>query len=99
MSQLVFFIVAPEEKIDAGTFTSQSDPDHIYKTVQHRVSEYQGEKDKWYQDWFLPSLSKVSIECLSWEFLINTISKYNSKVGLQIEKFYLKCLELNSPLR
>jgi len=99
MKQLALYILAPEERNNSGAFATQSDPDHINETVKRRVSEYQGEKDKWYQEWFLPTLSRVNIECLSWESLIQIISKHDPKDGLQIERFYLKCLEYNRPVQ
>jgi len=70
IKNLALFIFAPEEQIDACAFSTQSDPDHINETVKRRVSEYKGDKDKWYHEWFLPTLSRMTIKCLSWESII-----------------------------
>ena len=99
MKRFAFFIFAPEEQINAGVFSTQINPDHIKETVKRRVSEYDGEKDQWYWEWFLPTLGKVDIQCLSWESIIAWILKNDPYYGNQLQSFYLKCLEYNRPAR
>jgi predicted RNase H-like nuclease len=99
MEGLAFFIFAPQEQIDAGVFSTQSDPDHINETVKRRVSEYHGEKDSWYHQWFLATLKSVDIQCLGWESIADTILKNDPYYGNQIQTFYFRCLQYNRPLR
>ncbi len=97
--RLSFFVLAPQEQIDAGFFSTQSSTDHIDEIVKRRVSEYNGEKDKWFHRWFLPTLDKVDIQCLSWESIIETILNSDPYFGNQIQSFYVKCLAYNRPAR
>lgn len=99
MNQLAFCVLAPKEQIDAGVFKHQVDSKNIKEIVKRRVSEYNGEKDQWFQRWFLPTLSKMTIKCISWESIIDDITKHNPIDGKQIESFYLKCIEYNHPIR
>jgi predicted RNase H-like nuclease len=99
MKRLAFFIFAPEERIDAGVFSTQIAPGHIKETVKRRVSEYKGEKDQWYGEWFLPTLGQVDIQCLSWESIIALILKNDPYNGGQLHSFYLKCMKYNRPAR
>lgn len=96
---LSFLILAPQEQIDAGVFSTQSNPDHIKETVKRRVLEYEGEKDEWFHTWFLPTLDKVDIQCLGWESIIETILKNDPYIGNQIHSFYINCLGYNRPIK
>ncbi|MCP3887953.1 MAG: hypothetical protein GY702_03640, partial [Desulfobulbaceae bacterium] len=61
---LGFYVVAPEIQIANGAFHSQVERSNIRNVVKRRVSEYGGEKDQWFDQWFLPTMEKIKIDCL-----------------------------------
>jgi hypothetical protein len=91
-----FLVIAPESQIKDGIFTEHLIPEKILRIVDRRVSEYQEpEKNKWFEDWFIPTLEKIAIREVSWEELIGLIKQYDSLSGAQMDDFYGKCLEFN----
>jgi hypothetical protein len=65
--RLGFYVLAPEQQINAGVFKSNMQPSSILNKVQRRVEAYQGEKEKWFKEWFLLVLDRLNIRCISWE--------------------------------
>jgi len=91
-----FFVLAPESQINRGTFAEHMAPESIRNIVRRRVSEYhEPEKNKWFEDWFLPTLGKIQIREISWEELCSVINQHDSAFGKQLDTFYGKCLEFN----
>jgi hypothetical protein len=57
-----FYVIAPESQIHAGIFAEHLVPEKIHTIVSQRVSEYEEpEKEKWFSDWFVPTLEKTRI--------------------------------------
>jgi hypothetical protein len=70
LKKIGFFILAPESQIDKGIFARQITPNSIQNKVSQRVTEYQEpEKDKWLENWFIPTLERIQIKEISWENL------------------------------
>jgi hypothetical protein len=95
MSSLGFYVVAPKDKIDNDTFTELVSIDSILSIVKRRVSEYGGEKDDWFHDWFIPTIEKIVIDTISWEDVIATITRIDSVSGQELSEFYDVCLKFN----
>jgi len=96
LEKIGFFVIAPESQINDGAFAEHMAPERIRSIVNRRVSEYrQPEKNKWFTDWFIPTLENIRVREISWEELVGLINQFDSAFGAQIDAFYRKCLEFN----
>ena len=93
-----FYVLAPAKQIQEGVFARHMSPGLMLDVVKKRVSEYQDpERDKWLTEWFMPTLQNIGIREIAWEEVINLIMAHDQPFGIQIESFYMKCLEYNRP--
>ena len=91
-----FFVVAPEAQIEDGVFAEHLDPDRIGAIVKRRVSEYEDpDKDKWLDEWFMPTLEMIRIRASAWEELGSLIKQFDYAFGRQLDEFYDSCLRFN----
>lgn len=98
-----FYVVAPQTQIDGGLFSRLMTADSIRSRVAERIQQYSGivrdELTEWQERWFIPCISRMetsgSIDCLSWEKLIEEISTSNEATGADINAFYQKCKQCN----
>jgi hypothetical protein len=60
--------------------------------VRARVAQYQGEKEQWFEEIFLPLLEPMSVELITWERIINDMK--SSSFGEGYRHFYEKCSSL-----
>jgi len=103
ISKLGFYVVAPEDQLKfEPTFQTFLHKDSIRIKVQKRIKAYSEStdaeaKDKWFKKWFLPTLEKIDIQCMSWEEIVSYISSNDSYNGNAVLEFYKKCLALNQP--
>jgi hypothetical protein len=97
LTRLGFCLLAPAETIGYGWFQKPLDKADIRQRVERRVQAYQGQKDHWFEDWFLPTLYRMEIGCLSWESVLNYISSFDKEYSIDLEYFYQKCLAFNRP--
>ena len=89
-------MLAPESRINEGVFAEHMDPKNLHSIVSRRISEYQdSQKDKWLEDWFVPTMEKIQVREISWEELIGVVNRLDPDAGVQIQSFYEKCLEFN----
>lgn len=95
LTSLGFCLIAPESRIDEGIFTQYMSPVSIKRTVKRRVEEYNGTKDEWYHNWFLPTMEAIKINTISWEQVIADISAMDAVSGKELEAFYNLCLKYN----
>jgi len=95
LSHLGFYVLAPQSQIDAGKFDQEMNRDSVRHKVERRVTDYAGEKDQWYTDWFEPTLQRTEIGVVSWEDLIGTIAEHDSASAHSIEEFYEQCVRYN----
>lgn len=94
-SDLGFYVLAPAEPIEAGAFERETRPTQILEKVSRRVEQYGGEKNQWLDEWFLPTLERIDIRCLSWEGIIEHIKVEDPNFGGEIVDYYQSCLEHN----
>jgi hypothetical protein len=97
MTSLAFLVVAPEVQTKAGIFTQKLNKDAIRKAVQARAEPFSIELGSWVDDWFFPTLEKISIEVLSWETLISQIESNDRVFFHSLGGFYERCLMHNRP--
>lgn len=101
-----FYVVAPEAQISGGLFDSAMSPVSMRNRVSERISHFTGtaREDllKWQTEWFEPLLSQMerenTLRCISWEELIETVCRNDSKIGERFRDFYQKCKQHNAPL-
>ena len=67
MDRLAFFVAAPKSQIDNGVFGDLVTEDSIRQRVQDRVATYRGDRDEWFDQWFVPTLQAIDLGVLSWE--------------------------------
>ena len=90
MERLAFFVAAPLEQIDSGVFGDIVTKESIRKRVQDRVDGYRGERNEWFDRWFVPTLAAIDLGAFSWEALLEGLdSSYRA--------FYDQCLLHNMP--
>ena len=92
LSSLCFYVVAPQVQIARSVFEKAMSRSSINRKVKKRVNEYGVRKDKWYTDWFQPTLQQIEVGTLSWEELIRTIGEHDSPSAASIQWFYLQCI-------
>lgn len=97
LDDLAFLVIAPQARIDDGVFVWDTSADAIRRKVRRRVEDYAGERDRFFQDWFEPTLRRVDLRCLSWEDVIEVIAFHNPEAGQVVDTFYGKCLRFNRP--
>ena len=94
---LGFFVLAPQSQVERGVFEEQLEPESIWQKVEKRVREYEGDRDKWFAEYFAPTFEaiKPKIAAVPWEELIATIRKHDTRDADSIQDFYDKCEEFN----
>ena len=99
LSSIGFFVLAPMDQISAGVFTNEISGESIQNKVSRRVSEYalpeKEKKYKWFQEWFLPTVQRVKINCLGWENVLDHIRAHDAEFAIELSEFYARCLEFN----
>ena len=101
--KLSFYVVAPEKQLKfEPTFQTFLQKDSIRIKVQKRIRAYSDSPDaeakkKWFTTWFLPTLERIDIACMTWEEIISYIISSDSANGDALLEFYEKCLGLNQP--
>ena len=100
LTSVGFLVLAPAEQITGGVFTKKMAKLSIQEKVSRRVTEYgDSAKDRWLQEWFLPTLTKAQVECLSWESIIDHVKSRDTRFGAELSNFYNLCLQFNRPQR
>jgi len=92
LSRLCFYVVAPQVQIARSVFEKAMSRSSINRKVRKRVNEFGVKKDKWYTDWFQPTLQQIEVGTLSWEELIRTIGEHDASSAASIQWFYLQCI-------
>lgn len=95
MSRLGFYLLAPQSRIDRRKFGTLMEKGSICRQVELRVSEYGGELDLWYWDWFVPAVEKADIHIISWEQLLAEMARHDSTSADPFRTFYKRCLAEN----
>jgi len=93
---LSFLVLAPSEQITAGVFKREMDKGSLRDKVTRRVAAYSDpSKEQWLREWFLPTLERAMVECVSWETLLGHIQATDPEFGNDLGSFYSRCLEFN----
>jgi hypothetical protein len=95
IKRLAFFVIAPEQQVNAGIFEKQMQPESVLKTVKRRVNEYDESKEEWFNGWFIPTMHHIRIGVIPWEMLLGDISGVDAKTGSEFQQFYDLCLRFN----
>jgi hypothetical protein len=98
IGDIAFYTLAPKSQIaKVKTFQEFTDVDHIRDTVQNRIADRAdaASHQKWHDEYFEPLLSKIKIELISWEDVIDFITKQDSTSGSELSGFYTNCLRYN----
>jgi len=95
-TQLGFFVLAPKDQIKSRTFSRHLDKQSIKDKVNRRIKPYDRELDEWFKEWFTPTLEVIEIHSISWEAILDIISKRDLKIGDSLKEYYSHCLTFNS---
>jgi hypothetical protein len=96
LKRLGFYVLAPVKAIDYGWFEKPLEKADFRQRVEKRVQAYEGKKDLWLEDWFLPVLDHIEIQCLSWESVLEYIGSVDTAFSNSLRDFYQKCLLFKS---
>jgi hypothetical protein len=97
LKRIGLYVLAPAETIGYGWFKKPLEKADIRQRVKKRVQAYEGEKDQWFEEWFLPALEHMEIQSLSWESIRDYIGSVDGEYSIGLQNFYQKCLAFNSP--
>lgn len=95
LESLGFAVVAPASQIELNLFQSKLDKSSIKQRVSDRVRSYNGIKDSWFENWFIPTLNRIEINELSWESCVDFITARTPREGSEFYNFLMKCLYFN----
>lgn len=96
---LGFIVLAPREQVDAGIFSDLCQKDTIREKVYRRCSSYGTEKQRWFEESFLPLLPCIQPLILSWEDVIQHIAEHDAPSARHLSAFLDKCIQFNRPGR
>ena len=99
VDHLAFHVLAPKSQIEKDVFVNELNKESIRQKVKRRAGEYGEEKGEWFDDWFMPTLDNIEISAISWEEIIASIRGQDNVIGVEIEKFYVKCLKYNEHVK
>jgi hypothetical protein len=94
---LGFVLIAPQARIDEGTFAEELAQASIGRKVRRRVDDYAGARDAWFEEWFVPTLDRCVVRAIGWESVAETIAFHDPAGGQTIDSFYGKCLHFSRP--
>ena len=98
---LGFYVIAPQSQLDKEqSFNEFIQKKSIYKRVLARVESYRtradyDEKLVWLETYFMPLLSKLKVEAIYWEMIIEYIGRHDQAMGEKFAIFYSRCLDFN----
>jgi hypothetical protein len=95
MDSLAFLVAAPQANLDKGAIAAKLEKSSIEAAVRSRAQAFSPELDLWLEQWFRPTLERITILPLSWERLISDIRGLDEATGEALDTFYKKCLEYN----
>lgn len=96
MDRIGFFVIAPQRQLESGVFSALLQKDAVHEVVARRVAAYELEdKNRWFQESFVPTLDKIKIGEISWESMVEFINQHDPEFGSELADFYAKCLQFN----
>ncbi len=98
VSNLAFYIIAPDEQVSRGVFSKEVSKESIRTNVSRRIEDYPTKDGTdWLEKWFLPTLPHIRIGCQTWENILSHITSAAPTSGTRLSAFYQRCLEFNRP--
>ena len=94
--ELSFHVVAPRAQIEKGVFGDLVTKESIRWKVERRVEVYEGEKDSWFEQWFIPTLDEISLGVISWEEIVAHLAQVLPEDGRRLAAFYERTVHFNS---
>ena len=94
-------MLAPKNQVrNKPSFAKYMQKESVYEKVSLRIESYKErsdykQKQRWFEDYFKPLLSKIDLQLITWEELIDDIGKHDNKPAQELSKFYSRCLEFN----
>ena len=99
IGEIGFHVLAPMEKIKLGVFSRQMTKAEVLRKIEERISSYDGSFRDGLREWnekIVKSLvERMTLTCLDWESIIDSICKYDSDFGRTLRTFYDRTLEFN----
>ena len=86
---LAFYLIAPEDNKKINNVYLKK------KNIEDRVKNRCTANNTWFLNDFLPVLNRITIERISFEYLIDVISSRDNDYGADIKSFYDECLNNN----
>lgn len=94
LSRVAFYVIAPKIRMEKGVFGDLVSKESIRNKVKDRVDAYEGEKDKWFDNTFLPVLARLSVCTVTWEDIIEEIEETEqTDFGGCFREYYAWCLK------
>jgi hypothetical protein len=101
-NSLGFYVITPQSQLDKEpSFNEFIQKESLYQKVLARVESYKArsdyaEKRDWLEIFFIPVLSKLNVEAISWEMIIEYIGRHDQVMGDKLVSFYSRCLDFNN---
>jgi hypothetical protein len=99
IDKIGFYVLAPASQIKDGIFSKELNRTSLHNKIERRVNDYGKDKPKglelWFNQWFESTFNRMDISSLSWEEILEVIINNDPKTGLEMQKFYNRCLEYN----
>ena len=95
LNSLAFLVAAPQANLDKGAIAAKLEKSSIEAAVRSRAQAFSPELDAWLEEWFLPTLERITIMALPWERLLTDIQATDQESGRELNHFYQKCLKCN----
>ena len=97
---LGFYVLAPASRIGEGVFSDQMAKAGIRRKLAERVAGHGGQPEhaaleQWLQEWALPLVEQMELDCYPWEAAIRKIAAVDAGYGASLHEFYQLCLEYN----
>jgi hypothetical protein len=96
INDLAFYTFLPEKCKHDSTFQEYVKKEHIRDAVKNRVQQFKShdtclEKEKWYDEEFMPFLDRISIALITWEEILEHIKGVDNESFVMLNDFYLRC--------
>ena len=99
LDRIGFYVLVPQQKSNKENFDEFLEPERVKEIVQMRIDQYgqdlQGDLEMWRDQWFLPTMKRITIEKITWEEIIESIiEKFPERTDIDV--FYQHCLKNNN---
>ena len=95
-TSLGFFVVAPMERVE--THRPALNQEALRDKIARRIADYADElvqRQTWKNEWFDPLVERMTLDCITWESIIERARGSNPAFGDSLDAFYGRCKEFN----